>query len=169
MKRKRWNDFKKLFDGNLWIKAAACGFVLTVLLRFTGFSAQCDELSRNMLRLHVLANSDTQADQETKLLVRDAVLTETAKWYADAENFDEALACVCAHVESIEAAANRVLAEQGKEYRAALEIGNAYFPTRIYGETVVPAGKYRIVKDIIDLREPGDYTKYYLATEFEIK
>ena len=43
------------------------------------------------------------------------------------------------------------------------EINWSYF----YGE--LPAGKYRIVKDIIDLREPGDYTKYYLAVEFEIK
>ena len=43
------------------------------------------------------------------------------------------------------------------------EVNWSYF----YGE--LPAGKYRIVKDIIDLREPGDYTKYYLAAEFEIK
>ena len=54
---------KTFFKKNLLLRAAACGFVLTVLLSFTGFSAQCDALEKNVIRLHVLANSDSDADQ----------------------------------------------------------------------------------------------------------
>ena len=73
-----------------------------MLLSFTGFSAQCSALENNVLRLHVIANSDTDADQAVKLKVRDAVLREAQRWYGSVEGFDEALAAVCTHLESLE-------------------------------------------------------------------
>lgn len=137
---------KKLLNGKLWIRAAACGFIMAVLLSFTGFSAQCDVLSRSVLRLHVLANSDTQADQDIKLCVRDAVLEEAAKWYGDAEDFYTALAAVCTHLDSLEDAANRVLKAQNADYSAQAQVCDAYFPTRVYDGKKLPAGKYRTVR-----------------------
>ena len=123
---------KKRIRKDLLLRAAACGFVLTVLLSFTGFSAQCSALENNVLRLHVIANSDTDADQAVKLKVRDAVLREAQRWYGSAEGFDEALAAVCTHLESLENAANDVLRAEGVPYRATAEVCAMYFPTRTY-------------------------------------
>ena len=146
LKRKRMTWMKKNRTGKLWTKAFVCGFILTVLLSFTGFSASCDLLTQNMLRLHVVANSDGAEDQRIKLAVRDAVLLEAAQWYGDAKDFDTALAAVCTHLESIEKAANRVLRTEGVPYRAAAEICDVYFPTRVYEDITVPAGKYRTLR-----------------------
>ena len=137
---------KKVINGKLLVRAAVCGFIFAVLFSFTGFSAQCDLLERSVLRLHIPANSDSKIDQEIKLRVRDAVLDEAAVWYGDAENFEEALAAVCTHIDSLEEAANRVLRNENMPYRAAAEICDAYFPTRAYETGTLPAGKYRTVR-----------------------
>ena len=99
-----------------------------------------------MLRLHVIANSDTDADQAVKLKVRDAVLREAQRWYGSAEGFDEALAAVCTHLESLENAANDVLRAEGVPYRATAEVCAMYFPTRTYDAGSLPAGKYRTLR-----------------------
>lgn len=130
----------------LLLRAAVCGFILTVLISFTGFSARCEALSENVLRLHVLANSDSQEDQAVKLLVRDAVLEEVQNWCSDAQDFDTALAEVCTHLEGLEAAANRVLEEEGASYRAKAEVCSMYFTTRTYETGTMPAGKYRALR-----------------------
>lgn len=134
------------FSKKLLLRAAACGFVLSVLLSFTGFSAQCSALENGVIRLHVLANSDTEEDQAVKLQVRDAVLLEAEKWYGDAEDFETALAAVCTHLESLEETANRILAGADMPYRAKAEICEMYFPTRTYETGKLPAGKYRTLR-----------------------
>ena len=131
---------------DLWLRAAACGFILTVLLSFTGFFAQCDALESGVIRLHVLAHSDSETDQAVKLRVRDAVLEEAGKWYGDAADFDTALAAICTHLESLEAAANRVLTEEDMAYGAKAEVCEMYFPTRTYEQYKLPAGKYRTLR-----------------------
>ena len=64
---------KTLYSRTLLLRAMACGLILTVLLNLAGFSAQCAALEENIVRLHVIANSDEAADQAQKLRVRDGV------------------------------------------------------------------------------------------------
>lgn len=137
---------KRFLRKDLLFRAAACGFVLTVLLSFTGFAARCGVLEDNVLRLHVIANSDSDADQAIKLRVRDAVLSEAENWYGNATDFDTALAAICTHLESLETAANRVLEEAEMPYGAKAEICEMYFPTRTYESYKLPAGKYRTLR-----------------------
>ena len=127
-------------------RALMCGFVLTVLLCFTGFSAQCDCLAENVLRLHVLANSDSEKDQAVKLLVRDAILEKTAEKCGNAENLEEALRAVEDDLTEIESAANQTLTEQGMPYRASVSLCEMYFPTRVYESYKLPAGKYTALR-----------------------
>ena len=99
---------KTLYSRTLLLRAMACGLILTALLNLAGFSAQCAALEENIVRLHVIANSNDEADQAVKLRVRDAVLREAEQWYGDAEDFDTAVTALCTHLESLEAAANSV-------------------------------------------------------------
>ena len=124
---------KTLYNRTLLLRAMACGLILTVLLNLAGFSAQCAALEENIVRLHVIANSNDEADQAVKLRVRDAVLREAEQWYGDAEDFDTAVTALCTHLESL-------------PYCAKAEVCEMYFPTRTYESFKLPAGRYRTLR-----------------------
>ncbi len=106
-------------------------------------------IAEEVLRFHVLANSDSEEDQAVKLLVRDAVLEWIAKsgeGQAEQKDTDSGkeseLRFLFEHLSGIEEAANRVLEEQGVTYRAQASVENCYFPERSYGDCTFPAGWY---------------------------
>ena len=127
-------------------KALVCGFVLAALCSFFPFAAACGQLPRDVVRLHVVANSNGAEDQAVKLLVRDAVLEEAARWYQGASSMEEASSQLCTHLQSIAGAARQVLGEQGVGYSATAQMTEMYFPTRDYGDFRLPAGRYRTLR-----------------------
>lgn len=127
-------------------KALVCGFVLAALCSFFPFAAACGQLPRDVVRLHVVANSNRAEDQAVKLLVRDAVLEEAARWYQGAGSMEEASSQLCTHLQSIAGAARQVLGEQGMGYSATAQMTEMYFPTRDYGDFRLPAGRYRTLR-----------------------
>lgn len=127
-------------------KALVCGFVLAALCSFFPFAAACGQLPRDVVRLHVVANSNGAEDQAVKLLVRDAVLEEAARWYQGAGSMEEASSQLCTHLQSIAGAARQVLREQGAGYSATAQMTEMYFPTRDYGDFRLPAGRYRTLR-----------------------
>ncbi len=128
------------------LKSLVCGFLLAFSAGFFPFAASCEGLPENVVRLHVVANSDFPADQAVKLKVRDAVLREAAKWYGDAGSMEEASAALCLHLDAIRAAADGVLRESGSPYTARAKVTDLYFPTRDYEDFSLPAGKYRTLR-----------------------
>ena len=131
------------------LRALAAGFVITVIFSMLPFFASCEEISNEVIRLHVIANSDSDADQALKYKVRDAVLTESAAVYEEAEDFLEANAAVCMHLESIEAAAQEVLDKNDSRDDLRVEVTDMYFDTRDYEDFSLPAGKYRTLRVVI--------------------
>ena len=127
-------------------KALVCAFVLAALCSFFPFAAACGQLPRDVVRLHVVANSNGAGDQAVKLLVRDAVLEEAARWYQGAGSMEEASSQLCTHLQSIAGAARQVLGEQGVGYSATAQMTEMYFPTRDYGDFRLPAGRYRTLR-----------------------
>lgn len=127
-------------------RALVCGFVLAALCSFFPFAAACGQLPRDVVRLHVVANSNGAGDQAVKLLVRDAVLEEAARWYQGAGSMEEASSRLCTHLQSIAGAARQVLGEQGMGYSATAQMTEMYFPTRDYGDFRLPAGRYRTLR-----------------------
>lgn len=127
-------------------RALVCGFVLAALCSFFPFAAACGQLPRDVVRLHVVANSNGAEDQAVKLLVRDAVLEEAARWYQGAGSMEEASSRLCTHLQSIAGAARQVLEEQGMDYSATAQMTEMYFPTRDYGDFRLPAGRYRTLR-----------------------
>ena len=57
----------------LLFRAVCCAVIISCLLSLTGFGAACQDIGDNVLRLHILANSDSESDQELKLKVRDGI------------------------------------------------------------------------------------------------
>ena len=107
-------------------------------------------VSGDILRLHVLANSDSQADQAVKLRVRDALQEEFAGRWAGLESGKLAYAQAKEAEADIRACADRVLREAGADYSARVTVGLADFPARDYGDAVLlPAGRYYAVRVLL--------------------
>ena len=118
------------------------GFICSVFCSMASFDANCEELRDNVLRLHIIANSDSQADQELKLKIRDAVLAQSDVLFDKSTNLDSAINTAKQNLAVYEKIANRVIAEEGLNYRATAKIGKTFFETREYDDFTLPAGEY---------------------------
>lgn len=127
-------------------KALALAFVLAVLFSFTGFAEQCEDIPNRVLRLHVLANSDSEEDQALKLKVRDKILSAGAGILDTAENREEAEAMVARHLPQLQAAAEEEIRNQGYDYPVKVELTRMYFTTRQYETVTLPAGNYNALR-----------------------
>lgn len=108
-----------------------------------------EEIYSSVLRLHVIANSDSEEDQALKLAVRDKVLEASAAATADCQSRDEAREALEGALDSIEAAALSVIAEQGYGYGVSVALGEEYYPTKEYESCTFPEGEYLSLRVII--------------------
>lgn len=111
------------------------------------------QVKTDTLRLHIIANSDSDFDQELKLRVRDRVLEYTGKLFAEASGKTEAEALAKYSASDIKAVAEEVIAESGANYSVSVEITNMWFETRSYDGFTLPAGDYDAVRIIIGAGE----------------
>lgn len=126
------------------------GLLLAILLNcwFSSFATVCAQVRADTLRLHVLANSDSEADQRLKLLVRDAILEEMGPLFSTAGSKQEAQLQAEGSLEQIGEIARRVLRSAGVDYPVQVRCENLYFPTTRYPDTglTLPAGRYDAVR-----------------------
>ena len=124
-------------------RAAVFGIILSFLLGSAAlFGQQCEALRGNVLRLHILANSDSEMDQAVKIKVRDAILADTGELFSKASTRGAAQEAAKKALPGMEETASRVLKENGFEGTAHAEFCNMYFNTRNYGVRItLGAGK----------------------------
>lgn len=130
-------------------KAIITAFILTAVISFTGFAKTCDEISDSVLRLHIIANSDSDFDQSLKLQVRDALLEKGNEIFDGSVTRDEAKAKIEPNIAELEAEAERVVRENGFDYPVKITVSEEYFGTREYEDVTLPAGKYMAVRAVI--------------------
>ena len=121
--------------------ALAAAMVILMALSFLPIHGEA-KVYDTVLRLHVLANSDTKEDQALKLKVRDAVLEATAPLLQDVNDRDGAEAVIRAHMDTIRAAAETVVAQNGSDQTVTVMLDMEDYPTRNYESCAFPAGKY---------------------------
>lgn len=117
-----------------------------VLASLTGFSAECEEIRDNVVRLHIIANSDSDADQAVKYAVRDAILEQSSEIFADAQSKESAETEIASKLTQIEDIAKNTVSLAGYDYSVSAQLVNMYFTTRQYGNVTVPAGRYDAVR-----------------------
>ena len=103
----------------------------------------------SVLRLHVLANSDSEGDQALKLSVRDAILADTAHLFADCKSRDEAREVVSENLPLLQMSAERAIGEAGYSYPVRIELGEEEYPTKNYESACFPAGEYLSLRVLI--------------------
>ncbi len=121
----------------------ACGLICAILLSMTQFSALCEDLRQNVLRLHIIANSDSDSDQQLKLKIRDEILEKTGEIFLNVTSLTVAEGIAQENLEYFEQIANNVIKENGFNYRAEVSIDDCFFETRHYDTFSLPAGNYR--------------------------
>lgn len=126
----------------------AAGLILTILVSntvtFIRDGRRLDALRGSVLRLHILADSDSDRDQQLKLTVRDALLTSGVLEGAD--SLAEAEAIAEEKLPEIERIAETVLREQGCKLPVTAELADVDFDKRVYGDITMPAGTYRALR-----------------------
>lgn len=123
--------------------------VFGAILSMSAANLESKAIRGSVLRLHVLANSDSESDQALKLKVRDRLLTVSRTLYADADSRDEAIARTREELPRLQAEAERVLRENGSQDGVRVVLEDTYFTTRTYGDVTLPAGEYTAVRVMI--------------------
>ena len=136
----------RIFTRGRFIKAIAAGVVISLVISLGSFNARCAQIRERVVRLHVLAHSDSAEDQALKLQVRDAIVTASAGMLDGAENASEALALAREHLPAIEAVAQETVYTAGYDYAVTAEVVEMYFTTRQYEQVTLPAGLYEAVR-----------------------
>ena len=94
-----------------------------------------------IIRLHVIANSDSAEDQDLKLKVRDEIIREVGS-LENSESIEDSRAYLENHLKDMEQTADQVIKENGKDYSAQADLGVRWIPAKTYGDMYFPAGNY---------------------------
>ncbi len=133
----------------LLFRAVCCAVIISCLLSLTGFGAACQDIGDNVLRLHILANSDSESDQELKLKVRDGITEYMSVLFSKADSKETAMLTAKEHTDEIAQKAEEILMQNGCSDRVSVSVLNMPFDTRCYDDFSLPAGYYDAVRIII--------------------
>lgn len=128
------------------VRSLCVGLAASALLALCRFGALCGEIRSSVVRLHVLANSDSGEDQALKLKVRDAVLAASEGMLTGIADTDTALRRVEERLPLIRRAAEECVAREGYAYPVSVKLEESYFTTRTYGTVTLPAGRYAALR-----------------------
>ena len=125
-------------------------FVLLLLYisvsAFSYASNVSNNLANSVLRLHIIANSDSVEDQELKYKIRDKVIEYMKTITCGIASKSEAISIAKEHIDDFKLIAKEVIANNGYNYNVNVNIGNFPFPTKQYGDISFPAGFYDAIK-----------------------
>lgn len=140
-------------DNMKWVyRILAGGLMLLGLLLYASMPAAVPETSvskTGLIRLHVLANSDSEADQELKRKVRDEIIRVMAPEFLASGDIDTARQTAKSSLKRIESIAANVIRAEGKDYPVTAQLDTFPFPTKHYGAFILPAGDYEAVRVVI--------------------
>lgn len=123
-------------------KALLLGFLFSLIFSLIDFTSKCDGISSKILRLHIMANSNSEEDQNLKLKVRDKIIETFSYRLKNSSNLENAKKDLKNHLEEIKKVAKEEVLKNGYNYEVNAEILNMYFNIREYQETTLPAGFY---------------------------
>lgn len=137
-------------------KLITCSFVLLIgmlcligslFIRYS--TTMTDSISDNMIRFHVVANSDTVDDQLLKQKVKDEVIKFIEPMMKKSTSLESTRCLLINSKDAVLHLTEDVIKEWGKDYKVQILLDKANFPTKRYGDLVFPAGEYEAFRIII--------------------
>lgn len=123
--------------------------VLAAVLAGGWLEGERKELSDSVIRFHVIANSDSRADQTLKLAVRDQVLALAQELYPQGAEKEQAVEALRDNLPALARAGQEEAARQGYDYPVTASLTRCWFPTKEYGTFALPAGEYTALRVVI--------------------
>lgn len=128
------------------VKSLVLLFLLLIIYilisAFSYTNAVCLNIADSVFRLHVIANSNSTEDQNLKYIIRDKILEYVSTISQDANSKEELINIMSKHLTEIEDIAEQTILEEGYNYDVTISIGNFSFPTKQYGDIMLPPGYY---------------------------
>ena len=135
---------KKRVVSLILLAASALTVTLCAVLQ-----AQSQRMADKIIRLHVIANSDSQADQALKLQVRDQVLAQADTLLSGQESAQQAAEILRDNLTPLAETAAQTVSQAGFSYQVQVSLEDTWFPTRQYGDLSLPAGQYQALRVVI--------------------
>lgn len=133
----------------LCISCILLAFLLTMAWNRQKDESLAARIAPQILRFHILANSDSKVDQQLKLEVRDLLILAVQADLGEHATLEETKEYILSRRSRLEETAESYMKSKGYDYSAHMELTNCYFPTRTYGDMVFPCGNYDAVRVII--------------------
>ena len=144
-----------------WLKITVpviLALVLMMGMLFTSYSENVNEgLADNLIRLHVIANSDSADDQALKRNVRDVILEYMKGTLKDSKNVDQTKNIIKQDLSKIEELSRNEIAKENSNYSVKAMLGSYPFPTKTYGDITLPAGNYQALRVVIGKGEGANW------------
>lgn len=147
MKGKRKEERGKMKNKNGTLLGALAILFSTLVIALMPTEAEA-EIYEDTLRLHILANSDSEEDQELKLKVRDRLLTEYGEMLKG-ESIGESVGIIDEQLSEIEEDVEEWIREYGYSYDASVTLSREWYDTREYEDFTLPKGEYTSLRVII--------------------
>lgn len=153
-----WDKFIKSIN-KYWVETVYITSVIVFMGAYSFLGLQeyattmSEDLSKQVIRFHVIANSDTTEDQLLKENVRDAVLMYMEPILKDSPSIEESRKRITEHMDEINQVAATVIGNWGKAYSVYTALTHEDFPTKSYGDVVFPAGNYEACRIVIGAGE----------------
>lgn len=103
-------------------------------------------IASQIIRLHVIANSDETADQTLKKEVKDQVVTYLRSKMNQAASIQAARQVICQEMDALKEIAEKKIRQEGYDYPVTVSLGTTYFPVKEYGDMAFPAGDYEALR-----------------------
>jgi len=135
-----------------WLCVIVISTLVLSLSLYTGSHSSVTEATvkdTGLIRLHVIANSDSQEDQALKHKVRDEIIRTVGPEFTGSCDIASARLIAQNNINRIQQIAQEVIKKEGKDYAVTVELGHYPFPTKHYGAFILPAGDYEAVRVVI--------------------
>lgn len=126
----------------------ACTFFISLAVMLWVCEADAVKIRESVFRFHVIANSDSEADQSSKFAVRDGIASLCSQLFEDSKTKAQSMEIAKNSLEIIEQKAEEILASRGDDSTVTATVRQRFFPTRHYEGVSLPAGVY----DTLDIK-----------------
>ncbi len=120
--------------------------IFIIFFLYIGHPLAEKEMMKNyedrLIRFHIRANSDREEDQELKLKIRDEILQVMGDRFGDTKSLDESRSIIMKNMDEMKDIAEKLIREEGANYGVDIRLGRDNFPTRRYGQFILPQGEY---------------------------
>ena len=122
--------------------ALCFALISAIFLSLAVFDARCEDLRKNVLRLHIIANSDNADDQNLKLEIRDEILSQSTDLFDTATDITSAKIIAEQRLSEFKEIVEQVISDNGFDYTVSVKLDKSFFETRVYDDFTLPAGIY---------------------------